>query len=414
MLDLSRNKITEIEKKFSHSSLTSIDIQENPITYLILDIQHNPELANIQAGSKELESIDKGILLKCFENKLRLEISPKFRNNLRTPPFSSLYENRDELKKFLDIDELDLSSKKIGKQRFDSVERSLQRFTAEITKIILDGQSCVSENNCRKFSTMLSEFSFERLEYLSLVSCDMNAFPDVKHLQELTYLDVSGNHFTSNVIRFDDVHCSLQSLKVCDCNLKCLFDLRYLPNIKELDISRNKLSSLDQLGMNMSLKILAIHDNPVEEIKINTDSFPEIKILKIGSPSTRYISFSLLQSVADSKCSCPSKVLDDYKTALGDKENVLDDDKNPLKRYLKDKEFNMSALSSISSAKDKLKAILWLFDQKEKDINALHCSGQKEFFRQTETDLNHFVDNPKLEHTETVFFGPLHVRSNSI
>ena len=58
-------------------------------------------------------------------------------------------------------------------------------------------------------------------------------------------------------------------------------------------------------------------------------------------------------------------MLDDFENALngnknvlGDDKKVLDDDKNPLKRYLKNKEFNMSALSSISSAKDKLKAML--------------------------------------------------------
>ena len=33
----------------------------------------------------------------------------------------------------------------------------------------------------------------------------------------------------------------------------------------------------------------------------------------------------------------------------------------------------------------------------------MHCSGQEEFFRQTETDLHNFFQNPKLEHTETVY-----------
>ena len=86
---------------------------------------------------------------------------------------------------------------------------------------------------------------------------------------------------------------------------------------------------------------------------------------------------------------CPSKVLDDGRDAV--------------KKYLKNKEFNMSTLFNISSVEVKLKAMLWLFDQKEKEVNVLYCCDQKAFFKQKESDLYNFFTNPKLEHTETVY-----------
>ena len=298
-LNISKNIISDMANVLLPDSLINIDLSENPIKNLKLNLQQVPLLSYLKAGSKETVTLDREILLKVLSKALVLDILPKFKDSLRSPPFSSLSENTEELQHFLNVEECDLSLAKIGEASIDYVESQLQQFTMHITKVILSEQRCVATNDCKTLNRMLSDLGLMKLKHLDLEFCELEYFPNIRQLKVLSHLNVTGNHLKSQQIKIDFIHETLQSLQLVDCNLKFAFDLSNLPNLVELDVSQNKINSLQQFNKNSSLISLNIQRNPLEDVGINMKNFVQLRILKIGSSTTKYVSFNLLRRMAD-------------------------------------------------------------------------------------------------------------------
>ena len=402
LLDISGNNIIHVDNTFRHEHLAKIYLEGNPINILNLNLQSLPKLVYIRAGSTETEKIGKAMLLKMLDG-LELDISPKFKDLLKTPEYNILYDTK-KLKKFLNIAVCDLSKDKVGKLTLNQIEIYLRRFTSDITTVNLDGQTCVSDNDTMKLNEMLSNLGLFNLNSLYLSSCSLEHFPQIRCLKKLTHLDADYNPLNLHKINSSNfTHSALQILHLKHCKLKTVFDIACFPNLSELYLSNNKIKFLDQFNQDtpnsFPLKRLCIDENPIKEIKINFKVFIKLTSLRLGSQKTKYISFAILKRAG--KGELKIEVLPQYKKNLVFYPSAGGQD--AMNRYVDDEEVDVASMPIHLSVKDKYEALLWLFNQEEKRVHILRFSGQKEFFKENVIDLDNFFNNPRLHHTVTVY-----------
>ena len=404
-LDISGNNLEKLDKTFSHDRLTDLYLEENPIPFLELNLRLFPKLANLRAGSAETHTIDKAILHKVLEEKLSLHIDKKYKNSY--PLYNTIYD-KEQLKKHLNTDELNLSVSKICEKSFKYIEDQIKNAGDEITTLKLDCQACISEHGeigtWRK--ELLGHHNLRNITSLSLKSCNITFFPNLKEMNRLISLDLSGNKFESQAIGYRMA--TLKQLLLQDCNLNRSFNLTFFPALRELIISKNNITSMRQFcdeDKVRPLEKLNIVGNPIEEVNVNVKSFARLKELKVGSRVTKYINSNVLKQVADGFLSVDvPKIYQKYLLLCPF--STLQGGKFAIEEYLTSTEVN---LSYITKTLDRYNALCWLFDQKDK-IETLNFSGYKEFCNDDGVDLPRLFDHHKLKHVKMVFLNHCNLR----
>ena len=410
LADLSQNRITDFDSTFAHNSLANLNVEENPILFLKFDIHNFPQLSYLKVGSQETKYIARPILSKVLDGTLKLHISPNFKEFLEEPTHFVL-NDKQELKRFLNVQKRDLSTKNIGHIELPDIKKKLQKFSADITTIILNGQTCISVGGQSTLENIFSELNLTSLTHLYLNSCAVDRFPNIKTLNNLVLLDLGGNRFHDKKVTPNFIHKRLQTLVLSNCNLRHMFDLKYFPTLKNINLGQNELNSIEEMNQLdctfETLEKIYLDENPLDEIKIDAEKFPCLNYIQIGSPCTKYISFALLKRAADDKLHI--KVKEVYqKYLLLCPSKVLDGKTKAIKEYLETKEVN---LSYISNDMQRYMALLWLLNEKEEMINVLNFSGQSNFFMDERIDVKNLFRNPKLRHVEVIYLDSCNLQN---
>ena len=323
-VDLGDNNIQNINENYLPSSIKKLSVEGNPIPYLKLNCDSYPNLSSIQCGSGCTEYISAEIMQKVNEETLTMIIDEKCKRFLCMPP-PIVLDNKEHLLNY-----------------FQNPERYLPFIS-----------------NMYKRSTSL---------YWLLVS---STFP----LHTLDFTSQSWLFETDSAlsrISLENVH----TLILEKCGLQELPRLVGMPNLKYLSLHDNGLESI-QLQHVPLLQTLIVTENRTEEIDVDFDSLPNLKVLAFGSDQTKFISLRILNRVVNKQLEL--RVPEEFRQyLLSPSWSIIDKGTECIQDYMECTVIDAAEITDSDSLK---KVVLWKLERNMKIVSTCRLSGQKKLFR---------------------------------
>ena len=236
---VSGNNLTTIPPS---SSLQTLDLTKNRISFLSLSYEQFPCVRHVEAGSVNLMYISFELLKrKC------LTIEEEYQQFLIMPP-ESVFSDEKKLSLYLDKPETFLNQVEHSKLG-EAVNWLVAKADFKFRELDLSNQ--------KEFSTTLEFTNFTTM--------------------------FKGTNLTS-----------LTSLNLHQCQMKSLPDVRDLACLKHMYLSENYLSNLSTLEQ-CNLILTDITGNPNESVNIDFERCPNLKSIKVGSTETIGLSTAILQ-----------------------------------------------------------------------------------------------------------------------
>ena len=241
-VDLRFNNIRELNQKFLPCSLRKLNVQGNPILSLHVDPDRFPNLAELGCGSPDTHYVTTPILKKVHDGDLNLLVPDDLKEHLYLPP-PTVFEDPGQMIEYIDHPE---------------------RFLPSIAE---DGNKQAALEwlfTSRGWSSSMLDFSSQRWLHDGDVD---TGFVDLQNVDIL-------------ILR--------------DCALVRMPEFGHLDALKHLNLADNELKTLCFGEVMHSLETLDVTNNRMEELDFDADTLPCLKVLKFGSPCTKYVSHRVL------------------------------------------------------------------------------------------------------------------------
>ena len=239
-------------KDLENKSLKTLVADGNLFSVLDFDPSRVPSLEEVSFGSDKCQIVSFQILQKASTSSPTLKLSAPGMQTMIIPP-PDILEKTEDLKSYV-----------------EDTEMSLNRFnTSEPEKQYESMLWTIEENKSVSFNVLdlTRENAFCKDVGLSGLQSITGKMP------KMTKLDLS------------------------DCQLDRIPNIEALTELQTLTLKRNNISSVEIIR-NDSVVEVDLQYNPIIGINLNRDSMPSLKVLKIGSSATKYVSLSVLSEVS--------------------------------------------------------------------------------------------------------------------
>ncbi len=270
-LNLSNNKISDIESIKELKSLQELNLSNNEIS----DIESIKELKSLQTLSlwsnqisdiesiKELKSLQK---LDLSNNKISDIESIKELKSLQELDLSrNQISDIESIKELKSLQKLDLSNNKISDIESIKELKSLQE---------LD----LSRNQISDIESIKELKSLQELDLLDNQISDIESIKELKSLQKLAL----SNNKISDIESIKELK-SLQILSLWSNQISDIESIKELKSLQKLDLSNNKISDIESIKELKSLQELDLSRNQISDIESIKElkSLPELDELRI-------------------------------------------------------------------------------------------------------------------------------------
>ena len=248
-LDISYNAITTLEE-VKNSSLKMLNVSGNMFSVLNFMPVKIPNLVKVAFGSAPCKFVSIPILKKSESGKLELKILDNCRNLLLVPS-ANMLNDRVQLSTFL-----------------TSAEIKLNQFGTDEPEKQCEALMWLTENK---------DFACKCLNLEGHKEFCLNV-----GIETLNHIIFKINTITT--------------LLLAQCNLLQIPDISSLSQLLTLDLRDNYITELN-LANNKTLQEIDLQGNPILSYHLSDDSLPALKLLKLGSNSTKYISLGIMSRV---------------------------------------------------------------------------------------------------------------------
>ena len=252
-IDVSDNKITEINEKCLSVSVKTFLLSGNPIEYVKIDCRNFPHLTEISCGSKHTSYISTEILQK-------VSVPEKYRYYLCMPP--KVVFDEDRINDYILNPEKYLIKIKNMNKKMQALQWLIIKENFQFRFVDFTAQLWLFKGNFD-----FSSKTFRKVLSLTLDNCGIQELPTISGIETLKYLSLSDNKLSE-------------------------FPMFQIPKLKSLNLS----------------------GNPIKEIDFDTDAFPELTTLTFGSEETRFITVRVLNQFRIGKLNLD--VPDNYRRHL--------------------------------------------------------------------------------------------------
>ena len=263
-LNVTDNCLTSL-RDLESPSLQNLSANGNPFTVLDFDPSKLPSLEEVKFGSKHSQFVSFSILESSVTDSLKLEVSDCGRQALIIPPPDTL-ENPKELDSY--VTRRDITLEQIctmdPEMQYKSLLWLIENKNVEFESLDLAGQQA-----------FYTHIGMEKLQII------------LSKVPEIVKLNVS--------------NCELQTIPR---------NIENLPRLKQLYLQDNIIDKCDQI-INTCVEEIHLEGNPILGVDFDHVSIPSLRILKVGSTETKYISLNLLQKAREGrlKIDVPNKYL---------------------------------------------------------------------------------------------------------
>ena len=343
-INLKCNKISKINCSHLPVSVRKLSIQENPIESLHFDCDHFPSLIKIECGSVHTHYITTPILKRVQNGNLTLSFPEKLKERLYLPP-PIVFKDPRRMDRYIDHPE--------------------------------------------KFLPFVAEAKNKQgaLEWLFTSSCWSSSMLDFSSQRWLHDGDVHTG--------FIDLQ-NVEILILRDCALARMPEFGHLDAVKHLNLADNEFNTLCFGKVMHSLRTLDVTNNPMEELDFDADTLPCLKVLKFGSPYTKYVSHRVL-SVAHR---ISLDVSDDFRyNLLLPTWDIIANGTDRIVTYM---DCPVLRASHIAKHVDRWNALWWQINKGESTFSVINFSHDESFCDQvTEAGLSEIFSNPGLASSVT-------------
>ena len=241
------------------------------------------------------------------QRRRSLSVSLFSKSDKTLKPSVRLSDTRDRIEKTLDVSHYFAKVKR--DMDFGSIENVESRCRAKV--YVLENVNC---SNCQHglmlttqsdlyeflgpegFNNFLKHDGLRKLNYLYLGDCNLPKIPDLKHLTELRYLDLSGN-------QIKDIDESITELT----------------HLHHLDISRNPVENINENINNCSaLQSLNIQETHIAMLHLDFTNgrLRKLTSIQCGSEFLKCISHASLKRKLNKERELAIEVLEEYRPTL--------------------------------------------------------------------------------------------------
>ncbi|MBP6659221.1 MAG: leucine-rich repeat domain-containing protein [Chitinophagales bacterium] len=290
-LNLSFNKITQLENLDKLPNLQKLDISGNKITQL-KNLDKLPNLQELIISDNEitqLENLDK--LPNLQELIISLNQITQLENLDKLPKLQQLDISVNEITQLENLDKLpNLQELIISWNKITKIENTvdlpkLQQLDISVNEITqlenLDKlpnlqQLVIGDNKITQLENL------DKLPNLQELVIGVNEITKLENLDKLPNLQqlVIGDNKITQLENLDKLP-NLQQLVISHNQITKLENLDKLPNLQKLDISHNKITQLKNLDKLPNLQQLDISGNKITQLK-NLDKLPNLQELIIS------------------------------------------------------------------------------------------------------------------------------------
>ena len=296
-VDISDNKISILEQEHLPSSLKQLRIAGNPMKYVVIDSSKLSKLSILHCGSHKTEYISSRLVERVYHDDLEIYVPLQYEEYLNMPP-SIVFSDRKQLSDYVEFPERFLGAKADVTERLSAL-----RWLAQDNRSSLNLHSQIWLSD-----TDLNSVSCKNIQTLSLSHCNLQLMPNLKDMSQLEFLDLSSNSFAT--ICFEEV-----------------------------------MSSLNTLNLS---------GNPINTIDFSDSVIPNLRLIIIGSPRTRFISREVLKKV--SQKTLILKVVPECRQYLwGPDWKTIANGDTAIHQYLNLGRFDVSHLTDLEQKKETLK-----------------------------------------------------------
>ena len=252
-LILIRNRISSLITLES-KSLESLHVDGNPLSVLDFDVNEVPALTFVTFGSETCQFVNLAILEKIARSEIKVELCPHHTSDLLVPP-PDIFKDVQKLSNYVQCPQIDMSMFNTNnpEKQLECIKWLVKHRSIHIDTSILDlaGESLFCNFiDSPGLESLLS--TFEHLTEVVLSNCDLSTTPNILKLIQLEKLDLKNNCIT----KFPD-------------------------------------------NLPKSLIEIDLQGNPIVRIHFEETRLPNLKILKLGSMYTKYISEDIIRITTD-------------------------------------------------------------------------------------------------------------------
>ena len=236
--DVSGNDLTTIPPS---SSLQSLDLTRNKISFLSFSHEQFPGLRSVKAGSISLMYVSFDLLKRNC-----LTVEEEYQQFLVMPP-EAVFKDKEKLSSYLVKPETFLSE--VEHARFGEVASWLfAEADFEFKELDLSNQKEIFATlESTNFSTIFTGKNLISLTSLNLNQCQMTTLPDVRDLVSLKYLYLSGNYL-SNVFTLEQSNLIHIDITGNPINLISI-DFNRCPNLKSIKVGSKEIIGLSTVTL---------------------------------------------------------------------------------------------------------------------------------------------------------------------
>ena len=296
-LDISDNNISILEQERLPPSLKELRIVGNPIKSVVIDHSKLSNLSTVHCGSNKTEYISSRLVEMVYCGDLKIYVPLEYEQYLSMPP-SVVFSDREQLSNYVEYPERFVGAKA------DVTERLLA-----LRWLTQDGRSSLNlYSQIWLPDTDLSSVSLKNIRTLTLSHCNLQLMPNFTDMLQLKCVDLSSNRFAT--ICFEEA----------------------MPSLNTLNVSGNPISTID----------------------FSDSVIPNLRLIIIGSPRTRFISREILKKV--SQKTLILKVASEYRQYLwGPDWKTIENGETAISEYLNLGSLNVSHLTDLEQKKETLK-----------------------------------------------------------
>ena len=401
-LNVTSNKIDQLPDEIIHATLQVLKLEGNPLANIAL--QSFPSLRQVTFGSRVDFHVDNKVLQRAAVGTLTIDVPKKYQMHLKLPSYRILQGGSEAIRGYLDHDETDLSNFSslrevdLYKNQLEGctkMQKSLRfSFTTQLTSFVKDSQ----------FQNILKHSRLKEITSVFLDDCGLDTYPtDFPFYKHLRHVDLSNNKINMKLLS-KSIPKSVLVLKLRSC---CLNELPDIPHLEELDLNENAITTLDIACTN--LRKLYIEKNPICDLEMKRNLFPNLKELGAGSQELRFVSYDLLFRTLKEELK--------VRIRLDESPNIILPPSKYLTPLTSDNEIKdpISHLRQIVNQDEKKMGLRWLVKTGYSKFETLDLSGQGCLI----PDLESLMKSPSLQRIHSLdlshcelFAFPLQVTNN--
>ncbi len=314
-LDIQDNNLTSLETDAKFPKLRELNVVDNSIGEITVSDEAFPILYHLHFGSSNTHYVHCDLIEKHIKNKMVLHIPEDQRNYLYMPPKGCF----EHLPEFMKNPEMYASS-------MDRINWLLKRGKTVFKSFKLQRRATgLSELSKADVNTILFQPALSHITSLSINGYELDTFPNISHLHQLEFCDISDN------------------------------------NISDIPINAT---------LHPSLSTLHVDQNLIPEIHITTGNFPSLRKAKCGSEKTHTISRDTIRRCTLAENALSLEVEERFLSHLSfPKAEVISGGVTAMKKYLDDSGLNLSYQQVNSLTLQTIKSNIQSFDGHLKSLN---------------------------------------------